>query len=221
MKIITIACDRYADAAPAWLYLLRQNWPDCPYEPVFVTNKAKLDVDVPVHYLSKFGDMQFGWRLRTFLKQYYTDEHLLFMMVDYFIKGVNVNLVAAAHELCATPEVRHVRLRPMPHPPHQYRVPGFGLIDKYARYALSLQPGIWETQVLYDLCRDNENPWHTEIQGSIRAKRVSGDFISTIEWAIPHHNYYNKGKAQGLNWVRDNVASEAWPKAVKGKYAGN
>ena len=215
MKILVFACDRYADAAPAWWHLFQKNWTDCPHDVVFVTRQTRLDVPCPVYYLDQKKDMAFGWRLRTFLREHYTEEHLLIHMVDYFIKQVDTDMVARAHELCAMPNIRHVRLRPMPAPQQPYPAPGFGMIDKYSRYSLSLQPGIWETRVLNDLSNDRENPFATEIQGSGRARRVDGVFLSSEEWILVHHNYYNKGKPQGLDWVRENVIQEAWPEALK------
>jgi hypothetical protein len=217
MKIITVACDRYADAAPAWWHLFKKNWPGCEYDVVFVTNKRKLDVPAPVQHL-RGKDIDFGSRLRQFLHDYYTEEHLLIHMIDYFIKDVDADLVAQAHELCALPDIRHVRLRPQPHPPRPYPAPGFGLIDKRARYSLSLQPGIWETQVLYDLCVDGENPWLTEMRGSGRVQKVPGTFLSVDRYVLPHLNYYRRHQPNGLDWVRDNVAEEAWPEAVREEY---
>lgn len=219
MKIITVACDRYADAAPAWWHLFKKNWAECEYDVVFVTNRVKLDVPAQVHYLSDKPDMDFGWRFRKFIRDHYTEEHLLIHMIDYFIKDVDHDLIAQAHELCAQRDIRHVRLRPMPHPQETYPIPGFGRIQKGSRYCVSLQPGIWETQVLYDLCVDGESPFRTEVYASAsRALYVRGEFLSTDEWALVHHNYYNKGKPQGLDWVRDNVAEEAWPEAVRKEY---
>lgn len=214
MKIVVVSCDKYADSCPAFVELWYKHWPDCPHKMVFVTNKKQIQVTQPVTYLEG-PDIAFGWRMRQFIKHNYTDEHLLFMMSDYFVKVLDAKMVGLAHELCAKPDVRHVRLRPMPHPQFPYNVEGFGVIDKRVRYSCSLQGGIWETQVLYDLMRDNENPWAVEINGSKRAAGIEGTFLSTTEPAILHHNYYRKGKAQGCDWVRDNVSEAAWPEACK------
>lgn len=218
MKIVIVACDLYADAAPAWLHLLRKNWRNCPYEPVFVTNSRKLNVDAPVTYIEG-RDIEFGWRFRKFIEDEYHESHLLFMMVDYFIKYVDERMVNVCADLCRQPDIVHVRLRPMPHPQHPYKVDGIGLIEKGSRYSLSLQPGIWETQALYHLCRDEDNPYQTEIQGSGRTRRAPGTFLSVDKVpAIAHHNYYRKGHAQGLKWVKANVHPRCWPAAVKKKY---
>lgn len=214
MKIIVFSCDRYATIAPAFHHLLHKNWPGCPHSVMYVTNGRPLDVPVMVWRI-KGEERAFGWRLRQFIEGYYADEHMLLLMVDYLIKGVDGGLVADAHQLCATPDIRHVRLRPMPHPQHAHPAPGFGCIEKGSRYSLSLQPGIWETQVLYDLCRDNEDPWQTEIQGSIRTAQVRGEFLSAETHAMNHHNYYRKRRAQGVDWVRAEVPEEKWPREAR------
>lgn len=213
MKIVTISCDIYADTCPAFSELWYKAWPGCPHQIVFVTNSKELGVSEETHYLDRKGDLAFGWRLRKFIRDHYTDEHLLFMMSDYFVKDINTYLVGQAHELCATPEIKHVRLRPMPHPQLDFSHPDMGKIDKRKPYSLSLQPGIWETQVLYDLCRDNESPWHTETFGSTRVVNMSGTFLSTRVPAINHINYYRKGNVDGVGWVKENVSKENWPEA--------
>lgn len=216
MKIIILSCNLYADTCPAFSELWHKTWPDCPHDLVFVTNKKRLAVTEPAYYLNRRSDLAFGWRLRKFIRSHYTDEHLLFMMSDYFVKSIDSDLIGQAHELCALPNIRHVRLRPMPHPQLPFlRYPDFGLINKFKRYSLSLQPGIWETQVLYDLCRNDEDPWQTEVRGSSRAAFVPGLFLSTKRQAISHINYYRKGKVDGKSWVRENVSPENWPEACK------
>lgn len=214
MKIAVFCCDLYADIAPAWLHLWRKHWPDCDYEAVFVTNSQPLDVDVPVYYI-RGEDIHYGWRLRTFLGDYYTREHILITMADYLIKSVDAPLIARAHELCALPRVRHVRLRPMPQPPFDYIEPGFGRIDKQARYSLSLQPGIWEAQTLYDLVDDGWDPWQCEVLGSLRVRKLRGQFLSVDRLAMPFVHYYRKGKPDGVNWVMKQVPPDKWPDAAR------
>lgn len=217
MKIIVITCDRYADVAPTWLHLWRKHWPDCPYKAEFLTNRKELAVDVPVTYIPG-QDIELGRRLRTFLRKHYDDEHLLLTMADYLPKSFDGWLIARAHELCALPVVRHVRLRPMPKPPYPYPVDGFGRVNKRARYALSLQPGIWEAQTLHDLLDDRWDPWQCEVLGSLKVRDVRGEFLSVDRLAMPFMHYYRKGRPDGLKWVRDNVVQEAWPEAVKEKF---
>lgn len=223
MKIVVVCCDAYRDIVPAWYYLFKKNWADCPYEPVFVTTNERLDVDAPSYYINDkdHKDAHFGWRMRQFIKQYYSDELLLFYMADYLIKDSNQTQVAAAEALCRHKDIVHVRLRPMPPPQRPFEENrGFGIIDKgdkRTRYVLSLQPGIWKTEQFYRLLRDDEDPWRTEIEGSARALKTRGLFLSARGHVVSHINYYMKGRVtpHTIQWVRDNVSAEYWPRAVR------
>lgn len=218
MKIVTVACDQYADIAPAYHYLLNQNWPNHP-PLIYVTNAQPLKVDAPIVYV-KGEERAYGWRLRKFIKEHYKDELILLMMIDYLVKSVNRDLLDRAVRLCQRADVGHVRLRPMPHPQLPFPDDGdFGEIKKNTPYALSLQPGIWKARLIYDLCRDNENPWHTETRGSHRTHLTDLKLLSVKkEMAVAHHNYYRYGKPLGVDWVREMVPEECWPSAArKGK----
>ena len=222
MKIITFTCDIYADAIPAYHYLWNKAWPDCPHEMIYVTNSKPLTVDATVHYL-KGKDIEYGRRLRKFVSLHCDDNELgLFMMGDYFVKGLNISLVEQARGLCERDQIAHCRLRPMPSPQgsahRSLKVDDklFGLVDKKRAYALSLQPGIWRPKDLGKCVRDAWGPWACEVQGSKNTKRVTGALLSTRESAITHLNYYKKGKPIGVNWVMDNVPGEFWPRAAKG-----
>jgi len=217
MKILVINCDVYEDVNRAWLALYRKQWPEQPYAPVYLTNRKETDVEAPVYYIHG-KDLDLGGRLKTFLATHYTEHLILITMADYLLKQrVDHSTVLRAQKLCQSKGVRHCRLRPMPVPPFPYPAKGFGKIKKQARYSLSLQPGIWETQVLYDLLRKGENPWQCEVKGSRRVKLIPGDFISTTEHVMSHHNYYRKGKPQAIEWARKNVPRDCWPEAVKGR----
>jgi len=215
MKIVVFNCDRYADVSAAWYELYRTMWPEQPYEVAYVTNSIEIDVPVPVYYIER-PELDFGGRVRAFLHHHYTDDLLLLTMADYLLKGrVDHETVRRAEELCTAPLIRHCRLRPMPRPQRPFKAEGFGRIKKGTRYSLSLQPGIWESQVLYDLVQPGENPWHIETRGSGRTRGIRGSFLSTETHVLPHHNYYRKGKPQALDWVAANVPEACWPDAVR------
>jgi hypothetical protein len=217
MKIITFACDCYADIAPAWEFLLNDRWPDHP-EVVYVTNSVPLEVDGVAHYM-KGTDIELGRRIRKLPYLYEDDELILVMMIDYLIQAINTELIEESRQLCETKEIAHVRLRPMPHPSHPapdgISNERFGLIDKSKPYALSLQPGIWRPNDLAKCVRDKWSPWHCETMGSKHTKRIPGYFLSTRQPAIVHLNYYRRRKEFGVDWVRENVPEEFWPNAAR------
>lgn len=213
MKIVTFACDQYADIAPAYHYLLERNWLNHP-PLVYVTNSQPLNVDAKVVYI-KGKDIRYGWRLRKFIKEHYKDELILLMMIDYLVKSVDPGLLKEAEKLCRERSIGHVRLRPMPHPQLPFNE-NFGEIKKNTAYALSLQPGIWKAQLIYNLCRDEENPWHTETRGSRRMRNLTYTLLSVKDrLAVSHHNYYRYGKPLGVEWVMKEVPEELWPSAAK------
>lgn len=213
MKIIAVSCDLYSDCVPAFEHLLYKHWRDCPFELEYVTNRKELHTGKKVHYIAG-RDIDFGWRMINFLDTY-DDELLLFMMADYLIKSVDTYLIDTAHVLCAMKQIGHVRLRPMPHPEIGFRVKGFGEIRKGSRYSLSLQPGIWEKQILRRLLLESENAHQTEVKGSVRTVQIRKAFLSVDNKpAISHLNYYRKGKPDGLEWVKENVHESCWPDGV-------
>ena len=215
VKIVSFLCDPHAGVAPAHEYLLHRMWsPRCPYPLEFLTNKRKLRVAAPVHYY-RGEDLSLGWRLGKYLDSY-PDPLILVMAADYLVVEVNHDLVLRAESLCREPDVKHVRLRPRPAPTHSYPNPAFGRIG--GNYMLSLQPGIWETQTLRGLLRDDEDPWRTEMQGSRRAKKLRGIFLTTEETAITYINWYNRnvGRSQEAeDWVREHVPAALWPSEIK------
>lgn len=217
LRVVTFACDLYADIAPAWEFCWSETWPDCPYPLTYVTNKQDLAVSGEVISIPG-SDVRLGWRIRRYVDEHCDTDLILIMMIDYLVYKVSPSLVEKAREFCSRPDIGHVRLRPMPHP--QLPFPDdeqFGRINKTRPYALSLQPGIWKAELIRALCRDEENPWHTETRGSGRARRQGGMFICPYKPAIVHLNYYHKKKAwaPGVSWVMKRVPEDRWPDAAK------
>lgn len=223
MKIVTFACDLYADIAPAYHYLWNKKWPDCTHELVYVTNQKPLNIDATVHFI-RGQDIEYGRRLRKFVSLHcQDDEPILLMMIDYLARDINIGMVEQAFELCSRDDVVHCRLRPMPRP--QLQPPDkmeldpkkWGGIDKSGRYSLSLQPGIWNPKSLAKCIKDSWSPWQCETQGSRIANKLPGYFLCVQKPAITHHNYYKKRKPFSVNWVKKNVPAEFWPGSIKGR----
>lgn len=218
MRIAVFNCDLYADVSQAWYALYEKFWPESPYDVIYVTNRKEIDVPCPVAYIQR-PDIDYGGRLKTFLHSHCSDHLVLITMADYLLQDrVDHNVIERAVELCRKRDVRHCRLRPMPRPELSYPEEGFARVRKGRRYSLSLQPGIWESNVLYSLVRNGEDPWETEIRGSTRTNSIRGKFLSTEEHVMAHHNYYRKGEAMALDWVAEHVPHDCWPDAVRAKH---
>lgn len=219
MKIVSFSCDIYSDIVPAYHWLWQTLWPECPYDHVYVTNSKPLSVDATVHYI-KGRDIDYGMRLRQFVKDHCADNELiLLMMADYLLKAINIPVIEQARKLCQQPRIAHCRLRPMPHPqlppPKDLDPAVFGQIRKRSRYALSLQPGIWRPQDIAKCIQDDFDPWHCETRGSQRTGQIKGMLLCTQKPAIVHHNYYRKRKPFGPIWVKENVPRQYWTRAAR------
>ena len=192
MKLVVFSIDQYSHLGPLFLQYLNDKWPECPYDQVYIAQNRKIKVPHPVVQI-RGRAMDFGRRMRTFLRHHYTDDLLLLMMIDYIPKSADHALLIKSAKIASRPNIGHVRLRPMPKPSRVWAADAdFGIVDKHRPYSLSLQPGIWDSQLLHDLCRDGDNAWYTETHGSSRTKDFPQLFLTTMKTAIGHHNAYRK-----------------------------
>lgn len=191
MKLVVFSIDAYSRIGPMFHQYLEDKWPE-HFPCVYIANNLPINVPDPVVHI-RAREMNFGYRLRAFLRHHYTDDTLTLMMIDYIPKEVNNALIQKSAQLLQRPDIGHIRLRPLPRPEKKWKEDAdYGLIDKRKPYALSLQPGMWETQLLYDLARNGENAWHMETHGSKRTIHSPKTFLCTWGFAINHHNYYRK-----------------------------
>lgn len=207
MKVVVFTIDKYAYVGKTWWHYFKKFWPDCPYG-VVVVGQKKLIRDMPCEIVYVNGPtINFGLRMKDFLTNHYHDhELLLLLMLDYIPKQrVNQPVIAKAEALCRRKEFGHVRLRPYPHPQETFEEdPDFGEITPGSRYSLSLQPGIWEKDLLLKLLRPGESAHHTETRGSMRTKNRGKRFLSTMEHVYMHHNFFRRGEV--------NPGAAAWCK---------
>lgn len=193
MKLVVFSIDKYSRIGPMFWQYLEAHWP-AHFDTIFIANHLPINVPAPVVSVPGI-EMNFGGRMRDFLRDHYTEDYLMLMMIDYIPKSSNDSLLKKSAEIIKRKDIGHIRLRPMPAPATNWNPDkDFGIIDKHKPYSLSLQPGIWESQLLFDLCRGGENAWHMETHGSTRTHRYPQTFLCTWEAAIYHHNYYIKGK---------------------------
>lgn len=207
MKVVAFTIDRYAYVGKTWWHYFKKFWPDCPYD-VVVVGQKKLIRDMPCELIYVGGEsIDFGQRMSDFLENHYDEDLLLLVMMDYILKRrADQRIIGKAEQFCQQEEFGHVRLRPYPHPQKSFKEDSdFGEIELGSRYSLSLQPGIWEKDILLGLLKPGESAHHTETRGSTRTRRA-GDkrFLSTMEHVYMHHNYFRRGEV--------NPGAAAWCK---------
>lgn len=206
MQVVIWSIDKYKEVGPIFWHFYEKYWTNNEFCSIIVTESHHYK-QIPCKHIKVPGrTMNFGGRMRNFLREY-QDETLMLLMIDYVMKApLEYDVFRTATRLINRPDVVHVRLRPMPHPQLPWPDRMFGEIRRASRYSLSLQPGIWETKTLFNLMRDGDNPWHTETHGSSRTGRVRGHMLSSNIPVYSHHNYFYKGKVlpRTKQWIEDN-----------------
>jgi len=192
MKIIVPTCDAYADTVRVNLHYLNKVWPEHPRVVVVANSKPENIADADIFRLPT--DEQFGSNMLTFLEQY-EDPSLLIWLDDYFIKGIDRDVVEKAIRLVNENVVDCVRLSKMYTPEGEPYAEDsrFCLIDKQAPYNLSLQASVWNTDIFRRLLRRGETAWETEIFGSGRTEISQRPFLGVTVPALEYDNAYYQG----------------------------
>lgn len=178
MKIIILACDKYAWLVPVFFHFYKKYWPDNPYQTEIVTEADHINGNV--YYIN---DTSWSNRLINYLKQSKEGKFLLIMEEHFIEKPVDTQRVRIAESLCVG-NVGCVRLNP---PDKYYRhtiktnIKHFKEYPLDKQYSMSMQTAIWQKQYLLDVLRKEEDIWKTEINGSERLKNLKSKW--RILWA--------------------------------------
>jgi len=207
-EITVVTCDKNVDIVRKFYTCFVAAWPGCPYPVTIVGNTRMPLLPKPnPNWRSFLSGPDRGWA-STVLSYVRDNMHrgpFLILLEDYLLKQVRfAERIDAAFREAALPEVGMVRLNPCPGPtidlpPDSGLTPreGWGVLDPQCRYALSLQPAIWDGEVILRLFREGNDAWQTEIHGSRRAA-VLGDtlptFFSSTTTLLPYQNYLRHGR---------------------------
>jgi len=179
MKVLILACRKYAWLVPITLHFCKKYWLDNPYQIEIVAEadyigKAGFDPD---------GGLWSTWVLN-YLKQSKEDK-FLFIMEDFMIRApIDTKRIIAAEALC-TNNVGCVRLN---EPDKWFRrhaketeIEGFREYPLDQKYSASLQIAIWQKRYLLDFFEKDESAWRVEHHGSRRLRELKG--MWRILWA--------------------------------------
>lgn len=177
MKVIILACNKYTWLVPIALHFYRKYWPDNPYQTEIVTETDY--IDGPVYYIN---DTSWANRLLNYLNQSKESKFLLIMEEHFIEKPVDTQRVRIAENLCSG-NVGCVRLNAPDKWFESYAIKtdikGFREYPLDKRYSMSMQTAIWQKRYLFDVLREKEDIWQTEVDGSVRLKKLKG------KWRVP------------------------------------
>jgi len=186
LTVLVNSTDSYEDCWRPFFTLFAKSWPDCPF-PILLNTETKdfawpeLDVRASRVALGA-GRASPAWGdcLLRCLDQV-ESEVILYLQEDYFLSAPidAARIVSFARRMI---DEGHGHLSLTPHSAEQpWRpLPGDPLlcaVDQKAAFRISLQAGLWRTEVLRRHLRRHENPWQFEVWGTQRAHRVRESFL--------------------------------------------
>jgi hypothetical protein len=193
VAILVISCDKYADLWQPFFYLFRRFWPDCPFQ-VYLLGNHQAPEFPQVKSIRVGEDRSWSDNLLEGLSR--LEEEYIFLFIDdlFLCDYVQNDRVLEVFSWACRTRANHVRLNPSPKP-DKYFNELVGLASKGTIYRASTVMSLWKKEVLQDLLRPGENPWHFEIYGTVRSDGYDG-FYSVYQ---PYFSFINgviKGKWQ-------------------------
>ncbi len=206
MKIVVSTCDSYSWLAPTFLHFYKKNWPDNPYQTIYLTETKKIDG------ANTFCAGKINWsdRMAKYLESY-NEEKFILIFDDYIIQSlINTDVVKYAENLCEG-DIGCLRLNAHDHLSHflvNSAVDGFKEYPHDKPYALSFQAAVWQKEFFHEFLRRNETIWRTETEGSKRILTSKKKVLWTDVPAFVYksHGYLQKGVVDKsvARWVKEN-----------------
>lgn len=180
-SILVLSCDKNISLLNILFDFFQKFWKDCPfpiflgietaavnYNNVIVLNSDKLNWGERVlGYLEAIESDYVMLILDDFLPEKKVDTQRILDYLIYIKQNKNIATISFADifDKCNVP----------------YGETGLCKRKNNANYLLNLQVGIWDKKILSGLMKKEENPWQTELFGSIRARRLDDKVFLCLE----------------------------------------
>lgn len=171
VSILVLSCDKNLDVAKLFFEYFSENWKDCKY-PVYLGVEKELPQIDNVNVLQS-NEINWAARVRCYLKEIPTPYVLLFLEDFIVEEAVQSDRVAYyADVLEADKKIANITFENIPAKDNEKaQFEHLLLRNSKANYLVNMQVGLWNKEILLALMKDKENPWQTEIYGSIRARK--------------------------------------------------
>jgi hypothetical protein len=143
-------------------------------------------------YINKI-DKDLGWseNLKSYLEEVET-EYVLLLLDDFlFIKRPNFDFIKKGFKIMQEKKAVYFRLNDRP-PPDTPINDFMGYIKYYSDYRSSLQPAIWNKNILLKICEYKFNPWLFEWKAGIVKETKKEIFLGAYEDLIHIKHYIEK-----------------------------
>jgi hypothetical protein len=214
--ILVSSCDRYRGCWGTFKYAYDKYWKDCPWEIVFITN----NFESPFKTIKVGDTTSWSESMRLALKQV-TASSVLLLLEDYWLCANPDTLsILEFMDTVETKKAHHIRLTPSDEAIESYS-PKLKKMPYYAEYLTSLQPSIWNTDLLRKCVVPTpfyhyDSPyyytsWAFESEGKFRIDTIDNIFLT-----VKKHDYFHLvGQLDPkYKWCENPVVSGMWTEAV-------
>ncbi len=195
LTVLVNSTDTYDDCWRPFFTLFSKFWPRCPF-PILLNTEKKdfawpgLDVRASrVALADAQASPAWGDCLLRCL-DLVGSEVILYLQEDYFLSApIDVARIVSLARRMIDEGHSHVSLTPFSMERPWRPIPGDPLlcaVDQRAAFRISLQAGLWRTEVLRRHLRRHENPWQFEVWGTQRSHRIQESFVCVNPDALKH-----------------------------------
>lgn len=176
VSALVLSCDKNIDVCEIFFEQFRKYWKNCKY-PVYLGLEQE-EFKVKGVQVLQSDAQSWAERVMDYLKKI-PSPYVLILLDDFVIEEpVDVGMVDYYADLIKENcKIANITFENIPDIHNQ--VSTFTYLQRRtsrANYLVNLQVGLWRKDILLSLLRKKENPWQTEIYGSIRARAYS-DYI--------------------------------------------
>jgi hypothetical protein len=212
ITLFVSSTDHYNDCWFPYFELLRRNWPEFDLPVILNTETIEFKYDTmsihcPVVEKKSGKKLQWGERLQESLK-YVKTEYVLWFLDDFFIKSkVNHSDFLEIFDYMITNRISHVSLMLQPGPNYEIDFTKLVLRGEEADYLLSLQVGLWKTEIFKKYILKHESPWDMENSGTKRARIIKDHFYSLNPEYVKKNgyviDYFDTGAIARGKWIKE------------------
>ena len=183
-SLIVLSCDRFKELWMPFLETFDENWPDCPFDKYFITNKLKFETKSFVN-INTITDKSWSDNLILIIEQYMSKyDYILLLLDDFFIiNKVNTKGLLDCINLFQEKKGNYITLISEP-PPNKYYNEKFGIITSNRPYRTTATFALWSKDILRELLVPGENAWQFEIYGSRRSKAHNGFYSVNKDYFV-------------------------------------
>ncbi len=165
--VLVLSCDKYAFIAKQCVSILHKQWPDCPANLYVLTETSNINGAKNINV----NNSCWSNRLIECLKQI-TEQIILIILDDFWIEEpVNTSLVGKyVREIKKDQKIGNIGFSAMPGQNFKNTIIGCSSRTRKPWSLLNYQIGLWRKENLLLILKAGENPWQSEIFGSVRTR---------------------------------------------------